>query len=492
MNTSSPNPLATFLVSTAITLSGVAWIPDSAADETRVGVAGAVNPATATIQPNGNQRTLFIGNDVVFRERIRTDAGGRAQLIFLDRSALSVGPNAELTIDEFVFDPATSSGKLAVNATVGVFRFVGGKLSKSGNVEIRTPSAVLGIRGGIAIVEVGRDGSTTATLVYGKQLTVTSRNGVQQVVQKPGFSVTVAPTSTQVAAPARAAAATFNRQIENLEAAPRQDTGAAQQPAGTGGQQAGGQQTGGQQTGGQQTGGQQTGGQQAGGQQAGGTQPAGGTTGQPVAGGLAGPGVTAGPTSAAVFSASQINAGAIETRLATPLGTTGGTTGTAPPQAGGTQSAGGTTGQPVAGGLAGPGVTAGPTSAAVFSASQINAGAIETRLATPLGTTGGTTGTAPPQAGGTQPAGGTTGGTTGTAPPPLPASRTVTVVPAASVAPAPVVTPRLPPPPPPPPPPPTTTRPASPPPPTTTTGPTSPPPPPPTTTTGPAPPPPRA
>ncbi|MSO65965.1 MAG: hypothetical protein EXQ85_09275 [Alphaproteobacteria bacterium] len=223
-------PLPALLVSTALSLSGAAWATPAAADLLRVGVAGAVNPATSSTQPDGNKRTLVIGNDVIFKERITTDAGGKTQLLFLDRSALSVGPNAELTIDEFVFDPATGRGKLAINAAVGVFRFVGGKLSKAGDVEIRTPSAVTGIRGGIAIIEVGRDGSTTATLVFGRQLTVTATNGTQQMVQKPGFSVTVTPAAATPTAQARPTATTINRQLDNLEAAPRQGASASSTP----------------------------------------------------------------------------------------------------------------------------------------------------------------------------------------------------------------------------------------------------------------------
>ena len=36
-----------------------------------------------------------------------------------------------MTIDEFVYDPKTGTGTMALSATRGVFRFVGGKLSKA-------------------------------------------------------------------------------------------------------------------------------------------------------------------------------------------------------------------------------------------------------------------------------------------------------------------------------------------------------------------------
>ena len=74
---------------------------------------------------------LRIGIDVQANELITTNANDRAHLVFLDGSSLTVGPNAQLTIDKFVFDPNTKTGELAINASKGVLRLVGGKISKN-------------------------------------------------------------------------------------------------------------------------------------------------------------------------------------------------------------------------------------------------------------------------------------------------------------------------------------------------------------------------
>ena len=51
--------------------------------------------------------------------RIGNAAVGQTQLLFLDESSMSIGPNSDLTIDQFVYDPRTGSGKLAMtNASV--------------------------------------------------------------------------------------------------------------------------------------------------------------------------------------------------------------------------------------------------------------------------------------------------------------------------------------------------------------------------------------
>jgi hypothetical protein len=88
----------------------------------RIGVSGAVNPEATGIAPSAAPRRLVLGQDIVFNERISTGPEGQTQVLFVDQSALSVGPNSDMVIDEFVYDPAAGTGKLAANMTRGVNR----------------------------------------------------------------------------------------------------------------------------------------------------------------------------------------------------------------------------------------------------------------------------------------------------------------------------------------------------------------------------------
>src|SRR5207342_2744021 len=117
-----------------------------------VGVTSAADGDPLGKPPNENERILRIGIDVQANELITTSANDRAHLVFLDGSSLTVGPDARLTIDRFVFDPNTQKGELAINASKGVLRMVGGKISKTNAITITTPSSTIGIRGGITIV----------------------------------------------------------------------------------------------------------------------------------------------------------------------------------------------------------------------------------------------------------------------------------------------------------------------------------------------------
>ena len=142
----------------------------------KVGVTSGATGDPLGKPPNENERVLRIGLDIQANELVTTTANDRAHLVFLDGSALTVGPNARVTIDKFVYDPNTQKGELAVNASKGVLRFVGGKISKSSPVTIATPSSTIGIRGGITVVSVTPN-QTVADFLFGTSMTATS-NGV--------------------------------------------------------------------------------------------------------------------------------------------------------------------------------------------------------------------------------------------------------------------------------------------------------------------------
>jgi hypothetical protein len=148
-----------------------------------IGVASATSGEPRGTPPAQNERILRVGIDVFANERVRTGANDRAHLVFRDGSALSIGANAELTIDRFVYDPNTQNGDLAFTAARGAFRFVGGAISKKGEVKVTTPAANIGVRGGIVAIQVGNDGSLTATFLFGDSMTVSNPGGISKAIR---------------------------------------------------------------------------------------------------------------------------------------------------------------------------------------------------------------------------------------------------------------------------------------------------------------------
>ena len=109
-----------------------------------IGKATSVKPQAEG--SHGGKRTLAPGGDVYSKETLQTGETGQADLQFRDQSNLSVGPKSNVRLDKFVYDPNTSAGSVAIQATRGSFRFVTGSQGK-GNYQIKTPYGTLGVRG---------------------------------------------------------------------------------------------------------------------------------------------------------------------------------------------------------------------------------------------------------------------------------------------------------------------------------------------------------
>jgi hypothetical protein len=69
--------------------------------------------------------------------------------MLMDETIFTIGPDAALIIDEFVYDPETSAGKVTASVLKGAFRFVSGRVAKDEprNMSVKTPVRTIGIRG---------------------------------------------------------------------------------------------------------------------------------------------------------------------------------------------------------------------------------------------------------------------------------------------------------------------------------------------------------
>jgi hypothetical protein len=132
----------------------LAFTPEPARAD-NVGTAAAVRPSTTGTPPGGSARALQIGTGIVSKERIKTSGSGSLQVMFNDKTTMTIGPNSELVIDEFVYSPKKKGGSFAASLAKGTLRFVGGQVSHTSGAKIATPVAYLVIRGGAAFVSHG-------------------------------------------------------------------------------------------------------------------------------------------------------------------------------------------------------------------------------------------------------------------------------------------------------------------------------------------------
>jgi hypothetical protein len=143
----SRNELAALMLGAALVLVAV-----DASAEPQIGIAASTRP-NAEAGVGANKQTLVAGTAVYANQTVRTGNLGMADLVFIDKTNLSVGPGSEVLLDKFIYDPTGSTGRVVLQATRGTFRFVTGSQAKKA-YELNTPYGTLGVRGTVVEMNV--------------------------------------------------------------------------------------------------------------------------------------------------------------------------------------------------------------------------------------------------------------------------------------------------------------------------------------------------
>ena len=200
--------------------------PSSA--ETRsaaIGVAASITPSA-----EGGTGTVFStlapGSELHASETVRTGDAGKADLVFIDRTNLTVGPTSEVVLDKFVYDPVGNKGKVVVQTTRGAFRFVTGTQDHSA-YQINTPYGSLGVRGTAFNCEVKPEGQKQQ-IPGGCDVKCTVESGAVEVAPSGGQKKTYT------------AGQTFCQSGKNVSLVSNAARGAPNVPGGGGGTPGGG------------------------------------------------------------------------------------------------------------------------------------------------------------------------------------------------------------------------------------------------------------
>ena len=126
-----------------------------------------------------------VGDLVYQGDAVATGADGKVGINFTDGSSFNLSSNARMVLDEFVYDPNSTSNATLFKLTKGTFTFVAGKVAKTGDMKVDTPVATMGIRGTTPRVEISDDGAVRfSTLI---------EEGKSKVARKPGAPAALQP-----------------------------------------------------------------------------------------------------------------------------------------------------------------------------------------------------------------------------------------------------------------------------------------------------------
>jgi len=289
--------LLTFATSPVLAQDGAQQAGVAAAVRGNVLLAAAT-PGTET--QRGGQvvgENIASGDKIFLGDMIETGPSSGLQSMLLDETIFTIGPSAAMTIDSFVYDPASGAGEVTTQVLKGAFRFVSGKVAKNepSKMNVKTPVGTIGIRGTSAAgvitpIDPNKPGGpVTGTFVLlgpgagnnaGERAgrILISNGGTTVEISRSGFGTVVASPTLPPGTPVRVDPAV----VAQLTGSLGTDGSARPQENNQNGNGQGGGQSGGGGTGGQ--GGGQNGGQQGGTQQTGGGATGGGTTGGAVGG----------------------------------------------------------------------------------------------------------------------------------------------------------------------------------------------------------------
>lgn len=172
-------PWTLFAVLPIVLLTVFMWsaIGAIAATQANVGAIDEAKGRTWGISQGGVKYDKLGGDMVAMDEVVATGVNSAMTLSFLDKTVMTLGENAEMTIDEMVYNPAdTSNDTVVIKLGKGSFYFVSGLVAKE-KVRLVTPTASIGIRGTELVINVGEDGSTSVGVAKGRAFMVSNRNG---------------------------------------------------------------------------------------------------------------------------------------------------------------------------------------------------------------------------------------------------------------------------------------------------------------------------
>lgn len=160
--------------------------------EELAGKVTEVEGAVQALHPDGRAEPLALNAPVYLGDRISTATKSRVCILLNDDSLITLGPNTKLEINALVYKPRQSRSSIFSLVQGSLMAVVGGWFSaEAGEAqwEVRTPTAVAGVRGSSLVVDVPDEGQKPSTTVAGLGGLI----GVQALVDPSGKIVLLQP-----------------------------------------------------------------------------------------------------------------------------------------------------------------------------------------------------------------------------------------------------------------------------------------------------------
>ena len=112
------------------------------------GLVVASKGTVIATKADGDSRELAQGDEIFVDDEIMTAPKSFAVLQFMDGAKVTVKPNSEIVIEDYVYN-GNAEDKATLNLVSGGLRVITGAMAKSNpeNYKVKTPVALMGVRG---------------------------------------------------------------------------------------------------------------------------------------------------------------------------------------------------------------------------------------------------------------------------------------------------------------------------------------------------------
>lgn len=132
----------------AVMLLILAAAVPAAAEPVVVGSVKMVEGSCYVVR-EGTQLPLHGGERLFLADTLRTGPDGALGALLRDNTALTLGPDTELAVERFAFEPARGELEMVLRLLKGMASYLSGQIAKLApdTVRFETPTATVGVRG---------------------------------------------------------------------------------------------------------------------------------------------------------------------------------------------------------------------------------------------------------------------------------------------------------------------------------------------------------
>jgi hypothetical protein len=144
------------IVAVAALLVATLWFGPLAAAEDSIGSVKTVE-GSAHVARDGKREAAKVGTEVFRHDVLQTGKDGSMGVTLKDETMISVGPNTEIHLDSFAFEPEEKKYSLVTRLSRGTLFYVSGLIAKLSpqSTKVVTPGGTVGVRGTRFVIRAG-------------------------------------------------------------------------------------------------------------------------------------------------------------------------------------------------------------------------------------------------------------------------------------------------------------------------------------------------